>query len=135
MSVVLVLLCALFISSIVKGQSGLSKCVEKFDSTALKNVYVIVDQWPEFPGGKDVMEIFIKKNLKYPKECIEGNVYVSFIVEADGQLTNWRVLRSITKSSDSTALSVIKKMPKWKPGKCKNAPVPVIMNIPIGFRL
>ncbi len=102
-------------------------------------VYSVVEETPAFPGGDDARIEYIKNNLKYPEEArkqgIEGTVFITFVVEPDGSITNEKVLRGIGGGLDEIALEVIKNMPAWKPGKVKGEPVPVQFNMPIKFKL
>ena len=102
-------------------------------------VYNIVEQMPEYPGGVEAMMKYIAENVKYPEEAknknIAGRVFVSFVVEKDGSVSNVKVLRSIGGGCDEEAVRVIKSMPKWKPGMQKGKPVRVSFQIPIYFKL
>lgn len=97
------------------------------------------DVVPEFPGGQDSMYKFIYANLKYPKKAkekgIEGKVYIQFVVEADGSLSNIKVLKGLGYGCDEEAMRIIKKMPKWVPGGQNGKKVPVKFNLPIKFEL
>ncbi|MCD6112021.1 MAG: TonB family protein [Bacteroidales bacterium] len=109
--------------------------------TAVKNdsVYLVVDIVPKFPNGEKARLNYIASNIKYPKEArekgIQGTVYVTFIIEADGSVTNARILRGIGGGCDKEALRVIENMPKWIAGKQDGKPVRVQFNMPIKFSL
>jgi protein TonB len=102
-------------------------------------VFVIVEEQAEFPGGLDSMYAYIHKNLKYPEAAkekgIEGRVFVSFIIEKDGSISNVKILRGIGGGCDEAAVEMIKNMPKWKPGTQRGKPVRVQFNLPIKFEL
>ena len=102
-------------------------------------VYNIIEQMPEFPGGAEAMMKFIAGNIKYPEAAIdkniEGRVFVSFVIEKDGSVSNVKVLRGIGGGCDEEAARVISSMPKWKPGKQKGEFVRVSYQIPIMFKL
>lgn len=102
-------------------------------------IFKIVQEMPEFPGGDEERNKFLEKNLKYPQIAIQteisGTVHVSFIVEPDGSLSNITILKGIGGGCDEEAVRVIKKMPKWKPGKQRNIPVRVNFILPIKFSL
>ena len=104
-----------------------------------EEIFVVVEVAPEFPGGVDSMYAFISRNIKYPEEAlknnISGRVFVTFVVEKDGQVTNARVLRDIGAGCGQEALRVVKSMPKWKPGTQQGNPVRVQFNLPISFEL
>ena len=82
---------------------------------------------------------YVSKNVVYPSEAqekgISGRVFVSFIVEKDGSVSNVDVKRGIGGGSDEAAVRVIKALPKWKPGKMKGKPVRVSYMMPITFKL
>jgi len=102
-------------------------------------VYTVVEEQPCFPGGDDARLKFIKNNIHYPdsavKNKIQGKVFVLFIVEKDGSLSNVRVPRGIGGGCDEEAVRVIKMMPKWIPGRQRGIPVRVQCNLPFGFFL
>jgi TonB family protein len=102
-------------------------------------VYNIVEQMPEYPGGVEAMMKYIAENVKYPEEAkdknIAGRVFLAFVVEKDGSVSNVKVLRGIGGGCDEEAARVINSMPKWKPGKQKGKPVRVSFQIPIYFKL
>jgi TonB family protein len=102
-------------------------------------VYPVVEKMPSYPGGDDARIAFLVKNIKYPEQAkkngIQGKVFVSFIVEADGSITDVKVLRGIGGGCDEEATRVIKMMPKWNPGTDKGKPVRVQFNLPIKFAL
>ena len=102
-------------------------------------VYQIVEEMPEFPGGMQKLMEFLSNNIQYPQvareEGIQGRVFVGFIVEPDGSISNVKVQRGIGSGCDEEAVRVIKSMPKWEPGKQRGQAVHVSYQIPINFRL
>ena len=102
-------------------------------------VYTIVEDQPEFPGGMAKMMKYLARKTQYPQLALEmniqGKVYVSFIVEKDGAISNVYIIRGSHKSLDKEAIRVVKNMPKWKPGFQKGKKVKVKYTIPINFRL
>ena len=102
-------------------------------------VYQIVEEMPRFPGGDEAMFKFIAKNVQYPKEAkdkeIQGRVFLSFVVEKDGSVSNVEVKRGIGGGCDEEAVRVVKAMPKWKPGKQEGKPVRVSFTLPFNFKL
>jgi len=79
---------------------------------------------PEFPGGKDAFDRFIKENYKNPKDkTLKGNVYLTFIIEKDGSLSDIKAIRDIGQGAGTEAIRVLKTSPKWKPGKLNNKEV------------
>ena len=96
-------------------------------------IFINPEVVPEFPGGDRAMINFIAENIITPKECIEGRVYVSFIVETDGSLTNIEVVKGLTQSINMEAVRVIKLLPDFQPGKIYDEPVRMRMIIPVKF--
>ena len=107
-------------------------------SQSKQNVYDVVEQMPEFPGGMPAMIEFLQTNLKYPsdakKQNVGGRILVMFVVETDGSISNVRVARNLFPSLDAEAVRVVKTMPKWNPGKEKGKPVRVNFSLPIVFK-
>lgn len=98
-----------------------------------------VEQQPSFPGGEGALYTWLASNITYPavaaEEGVQGRVIVSFIVEKDGSISSSRVVRGKHPALDKEALRVVKKMPKWTPGKVNGSPVRVSYNLPVTFRL
>ncbi|QMW00914.1 energy transducer TonB [Spirosoma foliorum] len=101
--------------------------------------FVTVEQQPEYPGGMSALINFLGKNLNYPRQAasagVSGRVFVSFIVNTDGSLTDIQILKGIGFGCDEEALRVMNKMPHWKPGKQSGRAVRVKYNLPIAFTL
>ncbi|WP_420151615.1 TonB family protein [Spirosoma sp.] len=101
--------------------------------------FVLVEQQPEFPGGLDALRSFLGNNLKYPRAAasagVSGRIYVSFVVNTDGSLTDLQVLKGIGFGCDEEAIRVMQKMPRWRPGKQSGRAVRVKYNLPISFTL
>jgi len=106
------------------------------DSTAK---VVVPEKQPCYPEGEDARSKFIVENIRYPEQAmknkVQGKVFVSFIVETDGTITNVKIMRGIGAGCDEEAVRVIKLMPKWKPGEVKGKPVRTNFVIPIRFAL
>ena len=102
-------------------------------------IYDVVEQMPQYPGGKDKLMQYLAMSIRYPKEAemagIQGRVISSFIVEKDGSLTGARIEKSVDKSLDAEALRIINEMPKWTPGMQDGEPVRVKCLVPITFRI
>lgn len=102
-------------------------------------VFTVVEQMPEYPGGKSAMYAYMGKSIKYPekarKNATEGTVYVTFVVKKDGSVSSVSVLRGIGDGCDEEAVRVIKEMPNWKPGMQRGKAVNVQYNLPIKFTL
>ena len=102
-------------------------------------IFPVVDVEPCFPGGMEAMYKFLAENIKYPQEAkdnnISGKVYVTFVVETDGRITNPRLLRDIGGGCGQEAIRVVKSMPRWNPGKNNGQPARVQFNLPVNFTL
>jgi TonB family protein len=102
-------------------------------------IFMVVEQMPEFPGEEKAWYRFLEENIHYPDSArlagIQGNVYVTFVVNKDGSVSDARVLRGIGGGCDEEALRVVKSMPNWIPGKQRGKPVCVQYNLPIKFSL
>jgi len=101
--------------------------------------FMVVENMPEFPGGDLGLMKFIQKNVRYPaiaKEYnITGKVYVSFIVDKKGNVTNVKIVRGVDKNLDAEAVRVVSSLPEYKPGKQRGKAVRVMFTIPINFTL
>jgi TonB family protein len=99
----------------------------------------VVEQNPEYPGGDEARLNFFRENMVYPTEAkekgIQGRVYVSFVVDKDGSITDVTVLRGIGGGCDEEAVRVVKMMPKWKPGEQRGERIRVSYSLPIKFSL
>lgn len=106
---------------------------------AEEEVFMIVEQQPTFPGGDGELFKFVNKHIKYPYQAqkaeVSGTVYVEFIVNSDGHLSDFRVLKGQGFGLDEEALRVIKMSPDWVPGKNNGKSVRVRVQVPIKFRL
>jgi protein TonB len=104
-----------------------------------KEVFTIVEEMPSFPGGEAERNKFLATNIVYPQQAtengIQGTVYVSFVVDSKGNVTDVKVLRGIGGGCDEEALRVVKMMPQWHPGKQNGKQVRVLFNMPIYFKL
>jgi len=102
-------------------------------------IFQIVEEMPSYPGGEAKMYEYLGKNIKYPQIAresgIQGRVFVNFVVEPDGSVSNVKVLRGIGGGCDEEAMRVIKSMPKWKPGKQRGKAVRVSYTLPVVFKL
>jgi protein TonB len=102
-------------------------------------VYTIVETMPVFPGGDQGVLDFVVKNIEYPAEAknknITGKVYVSYVVNKKGKVTDVKVVRGAHPLLDKAAVECIKKLKGYKPGTQKGKPVNVQFTIPINFQL
>ena len=112
------------------------------DGTAApdNNIYEgSVEVFPEFEGGMKGWEKFLRRNLRYPEMAqeigLQGKVFISFVIEKDGSVTDVKVTRGIGGGCDEEAMRVIKKSPKWKPGRQNSQSVRVRYNMPLSFAI
>lgn len=102
-------------------------------------VFFIVEDMPEFPGGELALRKYIGNSIKYPviaqENGIQGKVYVTFVVGKDGSVYNASIARGVDPSLDKEALRVVNGLPKWKAGKQRGKPVNVSYTVPINFVL
>jgi len=113
--------------------------VGEVENSDMVDVYTIVEQMPEFPGGEEKLIEFVSKNVEYPQEAkeegVQGRVFVGFVVEKDGSVGDVKLLRGIGHGCDEEAVRVVKMLPKWKPGMHNGEFVRVAYQIPIHFKL
>ena len=104
-----------------------------------EQIFQVVEEMPEFPGGMAACMKFLSKNIKYPTICqengVQGRVIVQFVVNQDGTIVDPVAVRGVDPHLDKEALRVIKMMPKWKPGKQRGKAVRVKYTVPVMFRL
>ncbi|MEJ7645390.1 MAG: M56 family metallopeptidase [Chryseolinea sp.] len=102
-------------------------------------IYAVVEESPEFPGGMDGLGKFLMANVRYPsvarEQGIEGVVYVSFVVNKDGSVSDIAAVKGLSAETDAESLRVVSLSPNWKPGKVKNQPVRARFVLPIKFKL
>ena len=104
-----------------------------------QQIFQVVEEMPEFPGGMGECMKFLGKNIKYPtisqENGVQGRVIVQFVVNRDGSIVDPVVVRGVDPYLDKEALRVISTMPKWKPGKQRGKAVRVKYTVPVMFRL
>lgn len=107
------------------------------EDTGETEVFVVVENMPEFPEGN--VQRWISKHVNYPQLAqengIQGKVFIQFVIEKDGSISDVKVLRGVDSSLDQEAVRVVKSMPKWKPGMQRKKPVRVSYTLPINFQL
>jgi len=113
--------------------------VEQEEEDVEEEVFLVVEEDPEFPGGLEALSKFIADNIKYPQLAkennITGRVFVSFVVEKDGRVGQVKILRDIGGGCGNEAVRVVKSMPRWKPGKQRGKAVRTQFNLPVNFDL
>ena len=112
---------------------------EEEESAEEAQIFMVVESMPEYPGGEAALYAYLAENIKYPQMAkesgIQGRVFVTFVVERDGRVTDVRVLRGIGGGCDEEAIRVVENMPKWTPGKQRGKSVRVQYNLPVKFTL
>lgn len=104
-----------------------------------EEIFIIVEQMPEYPGGEAALKEYIKDNIRYPaqakEEFIEGKVFVSFVILPNGKVDDVKVIEGIGGGCDEEAVRVISEMPNWSPGYKEGVAVKVEHTVPINFAL
>ncbi len=104
-----------------------------------QEIFEVVENMPEFPGGNAALMQYLAKNITYPtiaqENGTQGRVIIQFVVNQDGSIVDAKVARSVDPYLDKEALRVINAMPKWKPGMQRGKPVRVKFTVPVMFRL
>lgn len=102
-------------------------------------IFTVVEDQPTPPGGMQAFYKYVGKNMKYPAQArrmgIEGRVFVQFVVDKDGTITEVQAIKGIGAGCDEEAERVLRNAPKWKPGKQRGRAVKVRMVLPITFKL
>ena len=113
--------------------------VPKEEEPSEQEIFEVVENAPEFPGGMPACLQFLYKNIKYPpiaqENGTQGQVVLQFVVERDGSIGDIKVVKSVDPYLDKEALRVVKTMPKWKPGMQRGKPVRCRFTLPVRFRL
>jgi periplasmic protein TonB len=104
-----------------------------------ENVYDFVEKQPSFPGGEAELQAYLSKNIKYPQfaqeSSIQGRVYVQFVVERDGSITDVKTVKDIGGGCGKEAERVVRSMPKWSAGEQNGRAVRVKFTVPVLFKL
>jgi protein TonB len=112
---------------------------EEPEEEEIEQVFLIVEDQPEPTGGMGGFYEYLGKNIRYPEQArrmgVEGRVFVEFVVDKTGNLTEVRVVKGIGAGCDEEAVRVVKNSPNWKPGKQRGRPVKVKMTVPVFFKL
>ncbi len=122
-----------------KAEEYVPPAEEEDDEEEEEQIFTVVEDNPEFIGGQAALMKYLAKNIKYPQMAretgISGTVYVRFVVEKDGSVSQVRIARGIGGGCDEEAMRVVKSMPKWKPGRQRGKPVRVNFTLPVKFVL
>lgn len=113
---------------------------EGTDNTPTTNEpFVVVEKMPEFAGGQVALLRYLQKNLRYPSSALAagvgGRVFMSFVVGADGRISEVTILKGLGYGLDEEAQRVVRQMPAWLPGYQSKHPVPVRFTLPITFNI
>jgi TonB family protein len=121
-----------FVAGLLVVNTGVAQTAEE---TVLQQAEVM----PEFPGGQEAMMKYLAEQIKYPaedkKNKVEGNVFVSFVIDKTGVVRNAEIKRGVSATIDAEALRVVSSMPAWRPAENKGEKVSVQYVLPIAFRL
>ena len=102
-------------------------------------IFTIVETMPQFPGGENGLRNYLQKKLRYPSQArnagVEGKVYISFVVNSTGRITDTKIVKGIGEGCNEEALQVVSEMPFWKPATQQGRPVSVRFVIPVYFKL
>jgi len=95
----------------------------------------ITEPMPSYPGGQAQMNNFIRHNLSTPRgyRKVQGKVFIEFVVNEDGSLSDFRVVKGLADALDKSALRTVMMMPKWIPAKRDDKPIRIKITIPVAF--
>jgi len=109
------------------------------DDKGHNEVFKIVENMPKYPGGNEALKNDIVQAIKYPEEAkknnISGKVFVSFVVNKEGEVENPKIERGVNPLLDKEALRVIENLKTWSPGTQRGVKVKVMFTVPINFAL
>jgi TonB family protein len=132
--------------NVLKGESATAKYGDKgkngvveINTKKTSDVFTMVEEMPQFPGGFEALKNYVAASMKYPTIALEngihGQVFVKFMVDKSGNVTNAKVSRSVDPSLDKEALRIVNSLPNWTPGKQNGEAVDVAYELPINFNL
>ena len=103
------------------------------------DIFQVVEEMPEFPGGEEALLKYLSKNIHYPERAreqgVQGTCVIEFVINKDGSVVEPKVVRQLEGQCDNEAMRVVRSMPKWKPGKQRGKPVRVKYTVPVRFKL
>ena len=112
---------------------------DKEEEKVEEEIFTVVESAPEYPGGEEALYKYLQTSINYPQlakdQNLQGRVFVTFVVAKDGSIANPKILRDIGGGCGEEAIRVVRKMPKWKPGKQRGKSVRVQFNLPVMFQL
>ncbi len=113
--------------------------LEMDEEPSEEQIFFVVEDMPEFPGGTAALLRYIARNVNYPVICqengIQGTVSVRFVINEKGEVTNVQAYRAPDPNLEREAMRVVKSLPNWKPGKQRGRPVKVSFTVPVRFML
>jgi protein TonB len=113
--------------------------IEAEEEAEEQQIFQVVEDAPEYPGGEEARMKYLRDNIRYPaiarESGIQGTIFITFVVERDGNITDVRVVRGIGGGCDEEAIRVVENMPKWVPGRQRGRSVRVQFMMPIRFTL
>ena len=104
------------------------------DANRQDSIFSVIDEMPNYPGGIFKMKEFIDKNIIKPSNYPKGKVYLKFIVDKTGKVTNPQIIKSLDPACDKAAIDVILKLQKFSIPKHNGKPVDCPFNMPIEFK-
>jgi hypothetical protein len=130
--------CTIILPSVVKSQcDSLHHYLGNGKTDGIEIGGSVFEEPPQFPGGEEARIAFFKENIKlpdnWPPDSITGKVFITFLVDEEGNIKYPCILRGLNPILDSITISTIRKMPKWVPAKERGVPVIVQINFPIKF--
>lgn len=132
--------------NVLKGESAISKYGDQAKNGVVEikmkkqgDVFILVEEMPQFPGGIEALQLFAARTMKYPvialENGIQGRVFVKFVVDKTGKVTKAKIDRGVDPSIDKEAVRIVESMPAWTPGKQHGQAVDVAYTMPIDFKL
>uniref|UniRef100_UPI00404737FF energy transducer TonB n=1 Tax=Roseivirga sp. TaxID=1964215 RepID=UPI00404737FF len=120
-------------------ETVLMDVIPEGETSTGEEIFMVVEESPAFPGGSDAYKEFIINNLKYPEEAIaqniEGKVFLSFVVDKEGVISDIKVNRGLGYGCDEEAVKMLMKSPNWKPGVQRGRTVKTRMALAVNFKL
>ena len=133
------LMCVILLFALMSNNVYARECNVAQSDVVSEEVYVAVDEMPQFPGGEATLMKYIQKSIKYPPIAIEngvkGNVIVQFVVKKDGSIGDVKIIRGLSPELDKEAIRLCKSLPKFIPGRKNGQVVNVWYTYPIRFKL
>jgi len=127
------------VATVEPGGVGSVPAVGPTDASATNEPFIVVEKMPEFAGGQAALLRYLQKHLRYPGSALAagvgGRVFMSFVVGADGSISEVTILKGLGYGLDEEAQRVVRQMPAWIPGYQSKHAVPVRFTLPITFAI